>query len=209
MTSTVQTTGDYDVTHVPAIVVGSIKLGLLESIFVLLYSLASRFLSGPLELVVGGVILVLGLAAVTMLPGLWTRALTIEGIAGSAGIGLGAAAVFLLVDVILLQNIGTYSNRWLEVGGGSNWWYHPVWWMAGTFLPWMGAWILANQTGRNGQPSVLIGLVMALVLSLVVAIFAILIHFPGAGWDIATFGVSFVPGLALATILSAMGKRRA
>ncbi|HEU5305099.1 MAG TPA: hypothetical protein VFU40_10685 [Gemmatimonadales bacterium] len=209
MTSTVQTKGEYDVTHVPAIVVGSIKLGLLESIFVLLFSLASRFLTGPLELVVGGVILVLGLAAVTMLPGLWTRALTIEGIAGSAGIGLGAAAVFLLVDVILLQNIGTYSHRWLDVGGGSNWWYHPVWWMAGTFLPWMGAWILANQTGRNGQPSVLMGLVMALVLSLVVAIFAILVHFPGAGWDIATFGVSFMPGLALATILSAMGKRRA
>ena len=85
----------------------------------------------------------------TLLPGIWTRALTIEGIAGAAGIGLGAAFVFLLIDVVLLQNIGTYTNRWWQIGG-SNWWYHPIWWMVGTFLPWIGAWILANQAARNG-----------------------------------------------------------
>ena len=88
----------------------------------------------------------------TLLPGIWTRARTIEGIAGAAGIGLGAAFVFLLVDVVLLQNIGTYTNRWWQIGG-SNWWYHPIWWMVGTFLPWLGAWILANQAERNGRIS--------------------------------------------------------
>ena len=77
---------------------------------------------------------------------------TIEGIAGAAGIGLGAAFVFLLLDVVLLQNIGTYTNRWWQIGG-SNWWYHPIWWMVGTFLPWFGAWILANQAARNGRIS--------------------------------------------------------
>lgn len=209
MTSTAQTKGEYDLTSVPAIVQGSIKLGLLESILVLLFSLASRFLDGPLELVAGGVILLLGLAAVTMLPGLWTRPLTIEGIAGAAGIGLGAAAVFLLVDVMLLQNIGTYSHRWLAVGGGSNWWYHPVWWMVGTLLPWMGAWILAIQTEKNGQPSAIAGLVMALAFTAVLAVGAVLLHFPGARWTLPTFGVAFMPGLVLATIVSAMGKRRA
>lgn len=209
MTSTAQTKGEHDLTSVPAIVQGSIKLGLLESIFVLLFSLASRFLEGPVEVVLGGVILVLGLAAVTILPGLWTRPLTIEGIAGAAGIGLGAAVVFLLVDVMLLQNIGTYSHRWLEVGGGSNWWYHPVWWMAGTFLPWMGAWILANQTERNGRPSAIAALGAALAFTVVVAVGAVLLHFPGARWTLATFGVAFLPGLVLATVLSALGRRRA
>jgi hypothetical protein len=209
MTSTVQTQGEYDLTSVPAVVQGSVKLGLIESIMVLLFSLVSRFLEGPLELVLGAVILVLGLGVVTMLPGLWTRPLTIEGIAGAAGIGLGAAAVYLLVDVTLLQNIGTYTHRWASVGGGSNWWYHPVWWMVGTFLPWMGAWILANQTARDGQASPAAGLALAFALTVVVGIVGVLIRFPGAGWNLATFGVAFLPGLALATVASAMRKRRA
>ncbi|HEX7337192.1 MAG TPA: hypothetical protein VF252_08295 [Gemmatimonadales bacterium] len=209
MTSTAQTKGEHDLTSVPAIVQGSVKLGLLESIFVLLFSLVSRFLEGPAETVVGAVILVLGVAAVTILPGWWTRPLTIEGIAGAAGIGLGATVVFLLVDVMLLQNIGTYSHRWLDVGGGSNWWYHPVWWMVGTFLPWMGAWILANQTEKNGRPSAGTAIGAALGFAIVVAVAAVLLHFPGAGWNLATFGVAFLPGLALATALSALGRRRA
>ena len=37
--------------------------------------------------------------------------------AGAAGIGLAAAGVYLLVDVSLLQPIGTYTNRWREIGG--------------------------------------------------------------------------------------------
>jgi hypothetical protein len=208
MTSMAKAHREYDATDVPSIVLGSVKLGLLETVLVLLFSLASRFLGGAVETIVCGIIVLIGVAAVTMLPGLWTRPRTIEGIAGAAGIGLGAAGVFLLIDVILLQNIGTYSNRWYEVGGGSNWWYHPVWWMVGTFLPWMGAWILANQTARNGRPEAVSGLATALVLTVIVAIAAIVLGFPGAHWTLGTFAVAFLPGLALATIVSAMGKRR-
>ena len=208
MTSTAELSREYDVTAVPAIVAGSVKLGLLEAVLVLLFSLASRFLGGVLETVVCGLIVLVGVAAVSLLPGLWTRPRTIEGIAGAAGIGLGAAGVFLLVDVMLLQNIGTYTNRWHEIGGGSNWWYHPVWWMAGTFLPWMGAWILANQTVKHGRPIPASAFGIALVLSIVVAMVAILLGFPGARWTLATFAVAFLPGLALAAIVSGIGKRR-
>jgi hypothetical protein len=209
MATTAEAEGEYDVTDVPSIVQGAVQLGLLESILVLLFSLASRFLGGIPETVVCGLILLTGLAAVTMLPGLWTRPRTIEGIAGAAGIGLGAAAVYLLIDVMLLQNIGTYTNRWYEIGGGSNWWYHPVWWMTGTFLPWMGAWILANQTEKDGRPSAVSGLLTAVAAAVVIAVLAALGGFPGAHWTLATFGLAFLPGLALATALSAMGKRRA
>jgi hypothetical protein len=208
MTSTAQLKGEYDATAVPLIVLGSVKLGLIETILVLLFSVASRFLDGIVETIVGGIIVLVGLAAVTILPGLWTRARTIEGIAGAAGIGLGAAGVFLLLDVMILQNIGTYSHRWYDIGGGSNWWYHPVWWMVGSFLPWMGAWILANQTVREGRPAAGIALVWALVLTVITAIVAILLGFPGARWTLGTFAVAFLPGLVLATIVSAMGKRR-
>jgi hypothetical protein len=208
MTSTAELNRDYDLTGVPAIVAGSVKLGLLEAIAVLLFSLASRLLGGVVETIVCGIILIAGVAAVSMLPGLWTRPRTIEGIAGAAGIGLGATAVFLLVDVMLLQNIGTYSNRWYEIGGGSNWWYHPVWWMVGTFIPWMGAWLLANQTNRNGRPSVGQGLITALVLAVLIGVAATLLGFPGAHWGLGTFAVAFLPGLALATLISGIGKRR-
>jgi hypothetical protein len=208
MTTAADVKSDYDATQVPSIVLGSIKLGLIEAVAVLLFSLASRFLGGVLELIVCAAILVAGLAAVTMLPGLWVRPRTIEGIAGAAGIGLGASGVFLLIDIILLQNIGTYTSRWYDIGGGSNWWYHPVWWMVGTFLPWMGAWILANQTVRRGTPSAISGFGIAVGLSVVVGVLAVLLGFPGARWGLGTFAIAFLPGLVLATVISAIGERR-
>jgi hypothetical protein len=209
MTSTADLNGEHDLTRVPMIVQGAVKLGLLESILVLLFALGSRYLEGIVEVIVCAVILLVGLAAVTMLPGTWTRPRTIEGIAGAAGIGLAATGVFLLIDVALLQNIGTYSNRWYEIGGGSNWWYHPIWWMVGTFLPWMGAWIIANQTVRHGRPTPLNGFAVAVAATVVVAALAVALGVPGAHWSLATFGIAFLPGLALAAVLSGIGKRHA
>ena len=208
MASAAELQRDYDVTDVPSIVRGAVLLGLFEAVVVLLFSLATRLLSGPLETVVLVILLVVSLAPVTLLPGIWTRARSIEGIAGAAGIGLGATFMFLLVDVVLLQNIGTYTNRWWEIGR-SNWWYHPVWWMAGTFLPWLGAWILANQAERNGRVSVPAAFGTAVGFAVVVAVIAVLVGFPGAHWNVTTFGVAFLPGLALATVLSGLGTRRA
>jgi hypothetical protein len=81
--------------------------------------------------------------------------------------------------------------------------------MAGTFLPWMGAWMLANQLvkGRAVSPVPAFGL--ALGCGLALAVVATVAHFPGAGWNLATFGVAFLPGLALATVLSGLGAKRA
>jgi hypothetical protein len=209
MHSAVELRADHDLTDVPAIVRGSVKLGLLEAVTVLVVSLVSRFLpNGALQTVLVGLIVLAGLAAVILLPGLWTRAATIEGIAGAAGIGLGAAFVFLLLDITLLQNIGTYGHRWYDIGGGSNWWYHPVWWMVGTFIPWMGAWTLAHQLTRRGDVSPVGAFGLVVACSVVLAVVAVLGHFPGAGWNLGTFGVAFLPGLALATMLSGLGARR-
>ena len=210
MHSAVELRADHDLTDVPAIVRGSVKLGLLESVLVLVISLVSRFLpNGVVQTVVLAVIVAAGLFAVTFLPGLWTRPRTIEGIAGAAGIGLGAAVMFLFIDVTLLQNIGTYGHRWYELGGGSNWWYHPVWWMVGTYLPWLGAWSLANQLVKGRAVSPIGGFGLALVCGVVLAVIATVVHFPGAGWTLPTFAVAFLPGLAVATALSGLGARRA
>jgi hypothetical protein len=210
MHSAMELRADHDLTDVPAIVRGAVKLGLLESVIVLLVSLASRLLlNGPVQTVLIGVIVLVGLAAVIMLPGLWTRPRTIEGIAGAAGIGLGAAVVFLLVDVTLLQNIGTYGHRWWDLGGGANWWYHPVWWMVGSFLPWMGAWILANQLAKGAPVSPVGAFALVVGCSVVLAVVAVLAHFPGASWGVGTFGVAFLPGVALAAVISGLGAKRA
>ena len=209
MTSVAHSHAGSDQTDPRWIFLTSVKLGLLEALAVLLLSLVSRRLDGLPETVLEAVILVPALAAVTVLPGLWTKARSIEGIAGAAGIGLGAALVFLVADVSLLQPIGTYTFRWRAIGGGSNWWYHPVWWMVGSYISWLGAWILANQTAKSGAPSVpgLIGVVWAMTVLLAVA--ATLFHFPGAGWNLPTFGVAYLPGLALATLATSLGSHRA
>jgi hypothetical protein len=210
MHSAVELRGDHDLTDIPAIVRGSVKLGLIEAVIVLVISLVSHLLpNGALQTAILALIVLIGLGAVTLLPGLWTRPRTIEGIAGAAGIGLGAAVTFLLIDVTLLQNIGTYGHRWLDLGGGSNWWYHPVWWMVGTFLPWFGAWMLANQLVKSGGVSPVAAFGMAVALAVVCAVVAVLVHVPRAGWNLGTFGVAFLPGLALATLVSGMGAKRA
>jgi len=202
----------YDTTEVPIIVRGSLKLGLAETLSVVAIGLVSRYLDGPVEIALEGVLLAFGIMLVVGLPGIWTRARTIEGIAGAAGIGLGATGVFLVLDLLFLQgNIfpALYTNRWREIGGGSNWWYHPVWWMVGTYLSWLGGWILANQTRKSGAPS-LAGLAVLLgICTLVCGVIAVLVGFPGAGWNVPTFGVAVLPGLALATTISVLGARKA
>jgi len=209
MSSTAQAHAGYDLTDVAAVFRSSLKLGVIESVAVLLIGLASRYLDGPVMTGAETVLLAAGLLAVTALPGLWTRARTIEGIAGAAGIGFGATVVFLLIDVSLFQPFGLYTHRWRDVGGGSNWWYHPVWWMVGTYLPWFGAWILANQTARNGAPSVAGLAIWSFGFTAVCGALAVVGHVPGAAWNLPTFGVAFLPGLALATLASSMGSRRA
>lgn len=207
MTSVAQSNTTADYTEVPFVVRNGIILGVIQSVLVFAFSLISRFLEGTPELIVRSIIVLIGLAATTLLPGRWTRARRIEGIAGAAGIGLMATAVFLLVDSLLLQHIGTYTNRWLAIGGGSNWWYHPVWWMAGTYLSWMGAWALANQADR-GEASPVMVMVIAIVLTLITGTLAAVLHVPLAGWTLGTFAVAFMVGITLTVLVTGLGGKR-
>lgn len=197
-----------DATDVPYVVRNSVQLGLIQAVCVLVVSLINRFLEGTADHALTGVVVALGAAVTIILPGLKTRPRTIEGIAGAAGIGLGAAFTFLVVDLILLQPLHVYTNRWYEVGGGSNWWYHPVWWMVGTYLSWMGAWILANQANKNGAPSVGGALGLIAVLTAVCGAAAAALHIPLAGWNVPTFAVAVLPALALGTLISGLGAKR-
>ena len=207
MGTAVESRGTYDVTALPHVLRRALVLGVITAVVVVLLSFITRLTGGVVETVAGGIVLLAGLTAVTVLPGIWTRARTIEGIAGAAAVGLAATVVFLLIDVALLQPLGIYTNRWREIGGGSNWWYHPVWWMVGTFLPWMGALIMANRVARGRSASAAAVMLMALVAAAAFGVLANLIHFPLANWSLSTFGIAFLPGLALAAALSALGRR--
>lgn len=198
-----------DQTDIPLIVRASIKLGLIQTTIIVLMAIASRLLEGPAETGALALLLLIGLAVSAGLPGIWTNARTIEGIAGAAGIGLAAAAIFMVIDSLVLQNLGLWTNRWREIGGGSNWWYHPIWWMVDAWLAWMGAWVLAQQAARGMRPS--LGMLMGLSvgLTLVVGALAALFHFPGASWTVASFGVAYLAGLPLAVFVSGMGRKGA
>lgn len=198
----------YDYTALPHVVRSGIKLGLIQGALIALFAVLQVRLDGAAETVVCGLILLIGIAATILLPGRWTRARTIEGIAGAAGIGFGSAITFLVLDVTIFQPVHLYTNRWLEIGGGSNWWYHPVWWMVGTYLTWMGAWVQANQTAKNGQTSPVVQVMITLILSMVFLAIGILIGVPNAGWNLGSFSVAVLPALALYTALTSIGVKR-
>lgn len=185
----------------------AVVLGVFTAVIVVLMSFITRLSGGLVEALLGGTVLAVGVYVVTFLPGQWTNASTIDGISAAAGIGLAATVVFLLIDVALLQPVGLYTNRWLAIGGGSNWWYHPVWWMVGTFLPWMGAYSLANQRVRGGA-SVARALVILALGTVVFGALAVVVRVPHAGWTLGTFGVAVLPALAAMTIITGLGARR-
>jgi hypothetical protein len=208
MTSAVNASANHDQTNLIHVLRQGALLGFVQAALVLAFSVVSRFLDGAPELAIRAVIVVTGIAATTILPGLWTRARTIEGIAGAAGIGLWSTVVFTLVDALGLQWLGTYTNRWHEIGGGSNWWYLPVWWMAGTCLAWLGAFAQANTAARSGEPAPLSVLVMSLVLAVIIGVAAAFAGFPGAHLGLGTMAVAYLPALALTVVVTLMGARR-
>jgi hypothetical protein len=208
MTSAMAVDSAADQTDLPNILRGGVKLGILQSVLVAVFAVLQVRLEGTVELLVCGAILVIGVALSIVLPGHWTRARTIEGIAGAAGIGLAAALVFMVVDVALLQPLHIWSNRWLQIGGGANWWYHPVWWMVGTYITWQGAWIQANQAAKNGIDNPIVVVIGTLAAAAICLAIGVVIGIPNAGWNLGSYGVAVLPGLALYTAVSSVGVPR-
>jgi hypothetical protein len=142
------------------VTVGGAKIGVATAIAVVAFLAALRLVpiaggmrSGVLVLIV----LVAGLAA-AFLPAEWTAARRTEGIAGAAAVGLVGTIVFSAIDIVLLRPFKAYPWTWDAIGGGSTWWYLPIWWMLGTFLAWMGGIVTAASgeatLARRALPAV-------------------------------------------------------
>jgi hypothetical protein len=179
------------------------KVGLVTAAAVVLYLLVAKHV--PAGSVRGGLETLLVLAAGTaaaFLPGRWSAARSVEGIAGAAAIGLWGTLVFSGVDIVLLRPMKAYPWTWDAVGGGSTWWYLPIWWMLGTFLAWMGGVLTAAEAAR-GRSSlartaapVLIGAVVLAAAARFAGLHAVLPVEAGAGFAV-TLPVLVVLALAL------------
>lgn len=151
------------------VTVGGALVGLVTSVAVVLVVAASRSIAG--DGVRGGVEALVVLAAavvVAFFPGQWTAARGTEGIAGAAAVGLVGTVVFSAIDIVLLRPFKAYPWTWDAIGGGSTWWYLPVWWMLGTFLAWMGGIVTASQTtlGRSALPAIAGAVIVAAIARL-------------------------------------------
>jgi hypothetical protein len=148
---------------------GGALVGLVTGVAVVLFVAVSRTLTGGA--VRDGVEALVVLAAavgVAFFPAQWTRARATDGIAGAAAAGLVGTVVFSAIDIVLLRPFKAYPWTWDAIGGGSTWWYLPVWWMLGTFLAWMGGIVTAAQATlvRSALPAVAGGVVLAAIARL-------------------------------------------
>ena len=138
-------------TDVRTIVGCGIKLGIATAIGVVAFASLSRTLAGRAEVVVQSLLILAGGTVFSYAPSYWVRPRGVDAIAWAALMGLLGSVAFTIVDTVVLRPVDLYHWTWDAIGGGSGFWYVPVWWMGSCFLAWLGAWVhsLAAARGRN------------------------------------------------------------
>src|SRR5467141_2344508 len=133
-------------------------VGAVTGAAVILSLLVSRLPPGIVASLVLMIIVLAGGVAAAFLPGFFAASRTVQGVASAAAIGLWGTIVFMAIDIILLRPFHAFPWTWDAVGGGSTWWYLPIWWMLGTFVAWMGATVTAASgeatLARRALPAV-------------------------------------------------------
>ena len=170
MTSAVEPVTDR--ADVRTIVGGGAVLGLVTAIGVTAFALVSRPLAGTSEVVVQSGLILFGAAVFCYFPVHWVRPSHVDGIAWAALLGLMGALFFTAIDTILLRPLGLYHWTWDAIGGGSGFWYIPVWWMGSATLAWLGAWIAVQRYLRLLRVGWHMGTHM---FALGIAVFAVLV----------------------------------
>jgi hypothetical protein len=154
-------------------------VGAVTGAAVILSLLVSRLPHGIVASLVLMIIVLAGGVAAAFLPGFFAASRTVQGVASAAAIGLWGTIGCMAIDIILLRPFKAFPWTWDAIGGGSTWWYLPIWWMLGTFVAWMGAIVTAGRAARGGDtaipslatPAVVGGLVVGLGLGLAGVLF--------------------------------------
>jgi len=130
-------------------------VGAVTAAAVIIYLVISRLLSaGIVEALLQTIIVIAAAVAATFLPAFFATSRTVQGVASAAAIGLWGTIVFMAIDIILLRPFKAYPWTWDAVGGGSTWWYLPIWWMLGTLVAWMGGIVTAGRGARGGNTAI-------------------------------------------------------
>lgn len=137
------------------ILISGAKTGVITAVAVIVFLAISRLVPPGIIAAVLEMIVVLAAAcAATFLPAFWTTARSVQGIAGAAAIGLWGTIVFMAIDIVLLRPFHAYPWTWDAIGGGSTWWYLPIWWMLGTLVAWLGGLVTAARARRGGNTEI-------------------------------------------------------
>ena len=150
-----------DFTH---ILLSGTRVGVAIGAAVIAYLVVSRLVpAGPARALLQTLVVLAGAVAASLLPARFATARSTQGIASAAAIGLWGTIVFMAIDIIVLRPIKAYPWTWDAVGGGSTWWYLPIWWMLGTLVAWLGALVTAARARRGGKTSI-VALALPIVL---------------------------------------------
>jgi hypothetical protein len=204
MTAAVQP--NVDRSDVRGILTGGLQLGALTTVGVVAFALLSRALTGTVEVVVQSVLVVVGGVVFAYLPSRSVRPRTVDGIAWASLVGLLGALAFSVVDTAVLRPLHLYHWTWDRIGGGSGFWYLPVWWMGSAFLAWLGAWIVAMAARGDREPATLgLGLLSAV---LGVVLFGLSAAMGWLPFHAASLALTFSIGLVVHVALAAATARR-
>ena len=133
------------------VMIAGAKIGALIGLAVVVFLVVTRALvPGAARAAAQTLVVLAAAAAAAFLPAFWAAPRSTEGVAGSAAIGLWGTIVFSVIDIALFRPLRAYPWTWDAVGGGSTWWYLPMWWMLGTYLAWLGGLLWAQRQTRGG-----------------------------------------------------------
>ena len=204
MTSAVQPVTDR--ADVRTIVGGGAVLGALTTVGVAVFALASRPLSGMTETVVQSALILLGAAVFCYFPAARVRPANVDGIAWAALLGLMGALFFTAFDTVLLRPLSVYHWTWDQVGGGSGFWYIPVWWMGSATLAWLGGWITTFAKADDAERSLLPTVVTTVIIGIIV--FAVLVGLRIAPAHSAVMALGVTLGLPIHVLGAWLRARR-
>lgn len=189
---------------VRTIVAGGIKLGIATVIGVVIFALLSRVLTGRTEVVVQSLLILAGGVVFAYAPAFWVRPRGVDAIAWAALVGLLGSVAFTVVDTAVLRPLNLYHWTWDAIGGGSGFWYIPVWWMGSCFVAWLGAWIhsIVQPGGGNAVSAAL------QTAGLSVLLFVILIATRIAPFHAAVAALAFALALVVHVPLAAVLRAR-
>jgi len=191
----------FDRSDFRTVTLGGAGVGLVTGVAVVAYLAASRSVpetGGARGVVEALIVLGTGVLA-AFLPARWTAPRGADGIAGAAAIGLVGTIVFSAIDIIVLRPLKAYPWTWDAIGGGSSWWYLPVWWMLGTFLAWMGGIVTASAGARGGETTLARRALPVVIATVIGAAVARLLAF-GIALPVATGGAFTVAIAAFAIV---------